>query len=101
MSNENKATTGGQVQPPPQTIKGQVAVFPLLQNMMKESNFPDSLIKFIQERYEFGLKKYGTPLMSPNGRDMMKDAKDEIGDLAQYLAGCIHQARICRSCMSG
>lgn len=33
----------------------------------------------------FGQTKYGQPLMSEDGRDTIKDAVEEIGDLLHYL----------------
>lgn len=84
------------IQGAPQKIEGQVPIYPLLENTfetMAPQAIPKSFREFINERYEFGLKKYGTPLMSPNGRDMIKDAKDELGDAAQYIAGCIHEGK--------
>ena len=37
------------------------------------------------ERNEFGKAKYGTPLQANNGRNALKDAYEEVLDLAVYL----------------
>lgn len=37
------------------------------------------------ERNEFGKAKYGTPLQAHNGRNALKDAYEEVLDLAVYL----------------
>ena len=39
----------------------------------------------LQARLEFGIAKYGQPLQPFNGRDALKDAYEEILDLAVYL----------------
>lgn len=45
----------------------------------------DYVIKDLQERAEFGYKKYGTYLRTDNGRDALVDAYQEAVDLAMYL----------------
>ena len=45
----------------------------------------DAVISDLQERAEFGLKKYGTKLMTHNGRDALVDALQEAYDLSMYL----------------
>jgi len=47
----------------------------------------DLVIADIEERKEFGIRKYGTALQSGNGRDMLMDAYEEVLDLAIYLRG--------------
>lgn len=47
----------------------------------------DLLISDIEERKEFGIRKYGTALQSGNGRDMLQDAYEEAIDLVVYLRG--------------
>lgn len=58
---------------------------------MPESNdrafVQDLVIADIEERKEFGIRKYGTALQSGNGRDMLQDAYEESLDLAIYLRG--------------
>jgi len=38
----------------------------------------------VKQRTEFGMKKYGQPLMTEDGRDSVEDAMQELGDLIQY-----------------
>ena len=42
-------------------------------------------VELIRKRTEFGQKKYGTVLMTGDGRDNTKDSLEELGDLLQYL----------------
>jgi hypothetical protein len=39
----------------------------------------------IAARREVGIQRYGTPLQTNNGRDALRDAYDEVLDLACYL----------------
>ncbi len=52
-----------------------------------ESEMPAILgvIDELQERREFGLKKYGTLLQVGNGRNAVRDALDEALDLIVYM----------------
>jgi hypothetical protein len=45
----------------------------------------NDMIDLIKERDEFGRKKYGQPLMSQDGRNTIEDARQELGDLMQYI----------------
>lgn len=45
----------------------------------------DLVIKDMQSRKELGLAKYGTILQAGNGRNALKDAYEEVLDLAMYL----------------
>ena len=45
----------------------------------------DLLVDAVLQRKEFGLQKYGTLLQAGNGRKSLKDALEEILDLAAYL----------------
>jgi len=42
-------------------------------------------IKLIEERDEYGFKKYGQHLMTKDGRNTIEDARQEFGDLLQYI----------------
>lgn len=42
------------------------------------------LIELVKERSNFGIAKYGQPLMSEDGRNGIEDARQELGDLIQY-----------------
>jgi len=52
-------------------------------------NVTEMLIQRIKERAALGLKKYGRPLETFNGRDALQDALEEALDLAQYLMQAI------------
>lgn len=65
-------------QPPPTPGKLDVTTF---------------VIKALEQRREYGIKKYGTSLQTWNGRDPLADAMEEDLDRMQYLA----QARIERA----
>lgn len=56
-------------------------------NPVKNDNIiiHEQLIKLIQERLDFGIKKYGTPLQPFNDRRSLSDALDEALDLSVYL----------------
>lgn len=45
----------------------------------------DELVSDLLTRREQGIKKYGTELMSHNGRDALLDAYQEVLDTAVYL----------------
>jgi hypothetical protein len=45
----------------------------------------DRLIDEIRARRELGVQRYGSPLMTHNGRDALQDAWEESIDLAVYL----------------
>ena len=45
----------------------------------------DALIADIQARRDIGIQRYGSALMTHNGRDAVQDAAEEALDLAVYL----------------
>lgn len=45
----------------------------------------DALIAEIEQRKQLGIQRYGSPLMTHNGRDAIRDAREEAVDLAVYL----------------
>lgn len=47
---------------------------------------PVQLQEYLKVRMEFGVRRYGTPLLAWNGRDFLLDAFEEAVDLALYLA---------------
>lgn len=70
-------------EPPP-----KVAGIPVTPNLIEWlKSFDDSkyVIDLINQRYMFGLEKYGQCLMSEDGRNTIEDARQEAGDLLQYL----------------
>jgi hypothetical protein len=61
-------------------------VFKLLDRYAKHSGCSvDELRQLVEERKAFGLNKYGVALHRDNGRDSVKDAEDETGDLPGYM----------------
>jgi hypothetical protein len=43
------------------------------------------LSELVKERNAFGIAKYGQPLYSEDGRNGIEDARQELGDLLQYV----------------
>ena len=66
--------------PQPSPMKGRVSIVPLV-------------IADLKQRSEMGRRKYGTELMSFNGRDALIDAYQEALDLALYLRQAIEERR--------
>lgn len=48
-------------------------------------NITDLVIEDIKKRADVGLKKYGRPLTSFNGRSALQDLYEELLDAAQYI----------------
>ena len=71
----------GSSQPPP--IKGAASVPDALIASLTDQGELE-LANLVRERDALGRERYGTPLETNNGRDMHKDARDELGDLLQY-----------------
>jgi hypothetical protein len=53
----------------------------------------DLVIEDMKSRKAMGLKKYGTILQANNGRDALKDAYEEVLDLAVYLRQKLEEQR--------
>jgi len=51
----------------------------------------DLVRKDMADRDTFGRQKYGTPLQPFNGRNALKDAYEEVLDLAVYLRQAIYE----------
>ena len=51
----------------------------------------DMVIKDIEKRKQFGIRKYGTALQVGNKRDMLLDAYEEALDLVIYLRGALEE----------
>jgi hypothetical protein len=45
----------------------------------------------LEERLRIGIKRYGQPLQAFNGRDSLRDAYEEVLDLAVYLRTLIFE----------
>ena len=74
---------------PPPLNKGQNVPSQLIKWLKQESFFRRQTrakaIKLIEERDAFGFKKYSQHLMTEDGRNSIEDARQELGDLLQYL----------------
>lgn len=51
----------------------------------------DMVVADMKARDQVGRKRYGTPLQTNNGRDMLQDAYEEALDLVVYLRGAIEE----------
>ena len=69
---------------PPPVNKGR-EVTPLLIDWLRGIGASNSTISLIEARRIYGLQKYGQGLMTEDGRNTMEDARQEVGDLLQYL----------------
>ena len=74
--------------PEPTPVKNGDEVTPLLISYI-ETVYPQEhnqhLISLIMQRHQFGMEKYGQPLMTKDGRNGIEDARQELGDLIQYI----------------
>lgn len=53
----------------------------------------DMVVDDMKARDNIGRARYGTPLQTNNGRDMLQDAYEEALDLVVYLRGAIEERR--------
>lgn len=51
----------------------------------RSESVTDAAIKLLQDRRKIGLKTYGSELLTFNGRDALKDFRDEIADGYVYM----------------
>jgi hypothetical protein len=83
---------GSSVPEPPPINNGEIVPDALINylNSAKQDfrNGIANLINLIHQRDAFGRAKYGQPLMTKDGRNGIEDAKQELGDLLQYLMKC-------------
>lgn len=74
---------------PPPVNKGIIVPEKLIEWINQQSVLSDDIktttINLIQSRNDFGVEKYGQPLMTQDGRRTMQDAMEELGDLMQYI----------------
>lgn len=93
--NADKAPPASIPEPPPQPGKEQVT--PKLIDAIKKSNLGTEmkkyLISLVQARDAYGFGKYKTHLETFNGRNMLTDAEQELGDFLQYGYACILEKR--------
>jgi len=73
-------------QPPP--VNKGTPVPPAFQAWAREKNFVVAA-ELSKSRSDFGIEKYGQPLMTQDGRDSVEDAIDEIGDFFHYTQKAI------------
>lgn len=66
--------------PEPPPVRRGVEVTPLIINWLEKDGAPDHVKELISARHQ-----YGQGLMSDDGRDTMEEARQEAGDLLQYL----------------
>jgi hypothetical protein len=74
---------GSVPEPPPKCAGSEVTT--ALIDWLREIHAPSVVINLIYARHEYGVKKYGQGLMTEDGRDSFEDARQEAGDLLQYL----------------
>lgn len=60
------------------------AVVPVLKTWLKKRGYEEA-DELVETRRAFGREKYGTELMTHNGRDATKDCLEELGDALQYM----------------
>jgi hypothetical protein len=63
------------------------------------NNYPschDLVVADMEERKMFGFGKYGSLLQPRNGRSFLRDAYEEVLDLAVYLRGKLEEERMDR-----
>lgn len=73
--------------------KSQAASTPQPPPNKGERVIVDEVIEDLKARKEFGIERYGTPLMSHNGRNALVDAYQEALDLCCYLKQALIEAR--------
>ena len=68
-----------------------IEVTPKLLEWLNENGYSDNIKQLIEARRLYGLKKYGQSLMTEDGRNTLEDARQEAGDLLQYLYKAVLQ----------
>lgn len=75
----------------PKPINKGIVIFNLIQSYLdkiQDKSFNNEVLEQLFNRYNFGLQKYGQPLMSDDGRDSVRDANEELLDCIQYVIKC-------------
>jgi hypothetical protein len=75
-------------QPPPKNSDSP-ALWPLIIYELGDSETDRLVAIDMQQRHEFGVAKYGVPLVARNGRDHLADAYQEALDGVVYLRAAI------------
>lgn len=76
---------------PPPKDKGEAVTPKLIRWLVEHVDGRDDdwdfydAIQLVRQRHAYGLAKYGQPLKTGDGRDTIEDARQEAGDLLQYL----------------
>lgn len=70
--------------PEPPPVNSGISVTERLIDWLEQHGYRSSR-DLILERQAYGIQKYGQTLMSNDGRNSVEDARQEIGDLMQYL----------------
>ena len=76
-------------QPPPKKTDTP-AVWPMIAEDVRAGKYEthpwwaEALAREMEKRNEFGIQKYGQPVLVDNGRDPLRDALDEALDLCVY-----------------
>jgi len=84
-----------QEQPTPAHGAQSVAVTPVLLDAIRcFEGVPAWLPSAIEARTLAGVERYGAPLHSHNGRDSIRDLREELLDAMQYLAQAHIEGRI-------
>jgi hypothetical protein len=78
-------------EPPPK--HGGIEVTPMLLKWLEEIGADPTVAQLVKSRHILGLQKYGQGLMSDDGRDTYEDARQEAGDLLQYLYKALIQKK--------
>jgi hypothetical protein len=68
----------GDTQPMPKAVDG-----PIMHHLVQQD---------LEARLQVGIKRYGQPLQPHNGRDALRDAYEEVLDLAVYLRQAIYES---------
>jgi len=82
VSKVAKRRQAEQLQPTTNIYGKSQPVFPELQRVLKD--YP-MLLEKLEERRQLGIEKYGTELMTFNGRNVSQDYSEELLDAIQYL----------------
>ena len=82
-------------QPQPTTSVQSVPVAPLLRDALGcFSGVPPWITEAIEARTLAGVERYGVALHTHNGRDSVRDLREELLDALQYLAQAHAEGRI-------
>jgi hypothetical protein len=60
---------------------------------MRQHSVWELVISDMHKRNQDGIKAYGVPLLTHNGRDALQDAYEEALDLAAYLRQVIEERK--------